>query len=103
MEYKGYNISDLQSELLFAVLQELKEIRELLKPAVEVVEIPVEITEFEKPEAIPFGEVTKLIDSLDAENVALTEKLQKKPVKPKKPAKKKRKKTSKKAVKPHAD
>ena len=98
MEYKGYNISDLQSELLFAVLQELKEIRELLKP--EVVEIPVEITEFEKPEVIPFGEVTKLIDSLDAENVVLTEKLQKKPVKPKKPAKRKKKK---KAVKSHAD
>jgi hypothetical protein len=90
MEYKGFNISDTETLLLYDILQELKEIRlelaELKKPVGKTQEAIPEV----KPDAeIKPVEVTERQDNKPIEVKEVKPKATtKKPAKKRKPAKK---------------
>lgn len=61
MEYKGYNVSEVNSVLLLDILEELKSLKEMLKP-MPIVEACKPVTEV-KPQidTISKAEVKKLV------------------------------------------
>jgi hypothetical protein len=100
MTYKGYNISDIQSELLLDILQVQKDILEELKK-LNAKEPAFTIAPMEPVSTEP---ITALLNSLDEQNVVTAREAmsvdtavpEKKTAATKKPAKRKRKQSTKK-------